>query len=81
MPKKIEICMGSSCFARGNNKNLAVISNYIKEHHMEAEVVLSGARCCDKCSDGPNVSIDGVEYNNIDSGSLVDILEKVFEEK
>lgn len=81
MPKKIEVCMGSSCFARGNNKNLEVISTYIKDHQLDAQVVLSGLRCCDRCSGGPNITIDGVEYNNVDSGSLIDILEKIFEEK
>lgn len=80
MTKKIEICMGSSCFARGNNKNLQVISQYLKDHQLEAEVTLSGLRCCNLCSKGPNLMIDGVEYNNVDAGTLIDILDKVFKE-
>ena len=32
MPKKIQICMGSSCFARGNNKNLQVLTQYLKDN-------------------------------------------------
>ena len=80
MTKKIEICMGSSCFARGNNKNLQIISQYLKDHHLEAEVELSGLRCCKLCCKGPNLMIDGVEYNNVDAGTLIDILDKIFKE-
>ncbi len=78
MASTIKVCMGSSCFARGNNKNLQVIQRFLDEHGLEAEVELTGLRCCDKCAKGPNINIDGVEYNNIDQGSLLDILEKHF---
>ena len=70
--------MGSSCFARGNSKNLQLIQKYINEHNLEAQVELTGLRCCDKCSKGPNITIDEVEYNNMDTGTLYDILEKHF---
>ena len=78
MASTIKVCMGSSCFARGNNKNLQVIQRFLDEHGLDAEVELTGLRCCDKCAKGPNINIDGVEYNNIDQGSLRDILEKHF---
>ena len=78
MSKKIQICMGSSCFARGNNRNLQLITKYLKDNNLEAEIELSGLRCCDLCSKGPNLTIEGVEYNNVDSGTLIDILDKVF---
>lgn len=78
MTSTIKVCMGSSCFARGNNKNLQVIQRFLDEHGLDAEVELTGLRCCDKCSKGPNICIDDVEYNNIDQGSLLDILEKHF---
>ena len=69
MASTIKVCMGSSCFARGNNKNLQVIQRFLDEHGLEAEVELTGLRCCDKCAKGPNINIDGVEYNNIDQFS------------
>ena len=78
MSSTIKVCMGSSCFARGNAKNLQLIQKFLNENNLEAEVTLTGLRCCDKCSKGPNLSIDDVEYNNIDSGTLLDILEKHF---
>ena len=80
MSKKIQVCMGSSCFARGNNRNLQVIVKYLKDNNLDAIVELSGLRCCNLCSKGPNISIDGVEYDNVDSGTLIDILDKNFKE-
>ena len=42
---KITVCMGSSCFARGNQQNLAFIEAFIKTHDMEADIDLAGTRC------------------------------------
>ncbi len=73
--KKITVCMGSSCFARGNDKNLEFLENYIKEHGLEAEIELAGNRCEGKCATGPNIIIDGVEYSEMDEEKLKKILE------
>ena len=80
MSKKIQVCMGSSCFARGNNRNLQVITKYLKDNNLDAEIELCGLRCCNLCSKGPNITIEGKEFNNVDSGTLIDILDKVFKE-
>lgn len=71
---KITVCMGSSCFARGNAQNLEFIENYIKENGLDAEIELSGARCEGKCATGPNIIIDGVEYSEMDEEKLEQIL-------
>lgn len=73
--------MGSSCFARGNSKNLQIIQNFIEKNHLDAEIQLTGLRCCNNCSKGPNITIDDTEYNNIDNGTLLDILEKHYKIK
>lgn len=78
MVSTIKVCMGSSCFARGNAKNLQLIQQFLEDRGLEATVELTGLRCCDRCSKGPNLTIDNVEYNNIDTGTLLDILEKHF---
>ena len=38
----IKVCMGSSCFARGNLKNLDYIENFIKENNLDADIDLFG---------------------------------------
>ena len=72
----ITVCMGSSCFARGNQENLAFLEDYIKEHGINANIELEGTRCENKCASGPNMYINGQEYNNVDIDKLKEILEK-----
>lgn len=74
MTTKITVCMGSSCFARGNDRNLELIENYIKNNGLNAEVELSGARCEGRCATGPNIIIDGVEYHEVDEEKLNELL-------
>ncbi len=71
----ITVCMGSSCFARGNQENLAYIEEYIKEHGIDANIELEGMRCENKCACGPNIYINGVEYNEVTIDKLKEILE------
>lgn len=70
----ISVCMGSSCFARGNNENLEFIENYIKENHLEAEIDITGTRCEGKCATGPNIIVNGKEYSEVDIEKLKSIL-------
>ncbi len=72
---EITVCMGSSCFARGNMENLEFIENYIKEHNLDAKVELSGSRCENKCAKGPNIIVNGKEYNNVTIDEIKNILE------
>ena len=74
---KITVCMGSSCFARGNQQNLAFIEAFMKAYDLEAEIDLAGARCENKCATGPNITINGVEYNGVDEKKLEEILTKL----
>ena len=73
---EVTVCMGSACFARGNAQNLEFIENYIKEHNLNAEIELAGARCENKCAEGPNITINGVSYNKVDEK----IIEKILSE-
>ncbi len=78
---KITVCMGSSCFARGNQQNLAFIEAFIKSHDLEAEIDLAGARCENECALGPNVTINGVKYNSVNETKLEEILTKLIKQK
>ena len=75
-PVKITICMGSSCFARGNEKNLQVIEKFLAEHNLGASVDLAGSRCEELCTMGPNISINGRMFHNVDRETLVDLLQQ-----
>ena len=71
---EIALCMGSSCFARGNKSLLDSIEMLTRENGWEDRIALSGMRCQDMCSGGPNVRIDGQLYQGLDAGSLLDLL-------
>jgi NADH:ubiquinone oxidoreductase subunit E len=75
--------MGSSCFARGNEQNLEVIESYLKEHNLEDEVdvQLGCSLCKGQCSKGPNISVNGKDYHEVEKGVLRDMLRELFENK
>ena len=56
---EIIICMGSSCFSRGNQENLEIVKNWLSLHDVNAVVKLRGTLCTDSCSTGPNICING----------------------
>jgi NADH:ubiquinone oxidoreductase subunit E len=76
MSLKIRICMGSSCFRRGNRKNLEFIESYIDEHGCEAKVELVGSRCEELCRKGPNIQINGRMFHEVTQEILFGILQE-----
>jgi NADH:ubiquinone oxidoreductase subunit E len=81
MIPEISICMGSSCFARGNEKNLEIIEQFLKEHKLEDEVDLrlGCSLCRGNCSIGPNIMVNGKEYNKVYPGMMYEIMKKHFD--
>ena len=74
--KTIVICMGSSCFARGNARNVELAEDFLDAHpEIEARVDLRGGLCCDRCADGPNVVVDGTVHTRVDEPAMRAILD------
>lgn len=73
----IKVCMGSSCYARGNEANLSFLEKYIKENNLDAEIDLYGSNCIAKCSDGPNIKVDGNTYHNVDENKIKEIIKNL----
>jgi NADH:ubiquinone oxidoreductase subunit E len=80
MAHKIEmqICLGSSCFSRGNKDVVMFIKEYLKKNHLDDKVIFRGARCMGHCSNGPNLSINGVTMEAVTISKIESILEKEF---
>ncbi|MEA5115709.1 MAG: (2Fe-2S) ferredoxin domain-containing protein [Geobacteraceae bacterium] len=76
MSLKIRICMGSSCFRRGNRKNLEFIEQYIDDHGCAAEVELVGSRCEEECRKGPNLQINGKMYHEVNLEMLSELIQQ-----
>lgn len=71
------ICMGSSCFARGNRENLERIEAFLSDHGIEMEVALAGSRCENLCAEGPVIEWDGVRHQHVSPERLEPILREV----
>ena len=77
MATEIKVCMGSACFAKGNQENLEYIKEYVDRNNLGTKVFICGALCENKCENGPRIYIDDVEYKNVTRESLEKILETI----
>jgi NADH:ubiquinone oxidoreductase subunit E len=75
---EIVICMGSSCFARGNAENLRVLKEYLEHNQLNASVLVRGQLCHEQCKSGPNVMIQGRMFNEVSPTSLIPLVEAEF---
>ena len=75
---KISICMGSSCFSRGNSLNVRVIKDFLIAHNMDdpdsTEIEMVGTLCEGLCKEGPIIRLDGVVYKHVTPTALPDLL-------
>jgi NADH:ubiquinone oxidoreductase subunit E len=75
---EIRICMGSSCFSRGNAANLSFLREYLAARGLAARVITVGHLCEDLCSQGPNLIFDGVAHHAVDTAALRMLLDGHF---
>ena len=66
MLANINICMGSSCFSRGNNRNIEVIQDFLRSQDLSPKVELTGHLCQGHCKLGPNIVINGKMFHEVD---------------
>lgn len=71
----IKVCLGSSCYVRGNDKMLAFLEEYIQENKKDIRIELVGCRCTNLCQDGPNVYVDDKKYSHATQEELIKVLE------
>jgi NADH:ubiquinone oxidoreductase subunit E len=74
---RIQICMGSSCFSRGNGLNAELLQRLVAEGSLKATIggaEVSGTLCEGLCKDGPIIVIDGTVHRGVTATTLPDIL-------
>ncbi len=76
MENSIKICMGSSCYSRGNEENLERIERYLSERQLSCAVDLCGSRCEGLCSEGPNIAINGRLFGGVSAESIEQLLDQ-----
>ncbi len=67
----VVVCMGSSCFSRGNSLTLKLLQDYIHENGIEDRVELKGSLCEDCCKCGPNITINGARYSEVSADACL----------
>jgi len=70
----VELCMGSSCFARGNAGTLALLEDYIADKGLGDQVELIGHLCLGSCSEGPNVRIGQTTHSGLAPECVLDLM-------
>ena len=72
--REIIICLGSSCFSRGNKNLLKTIQRYVYQQGLTERILFKGEHCFNECNIGPNVRIGGKVYNQISEENIHHIL-------
>ena len=70
---EVIICLGSSCFARGNRKTVKLINDYLKNHNLMGLVHFHGSHCFGRCDKGPVLKL-GEEFNEKLASESVNVL-------
>ncbi|NVO18060.1 MAG: (2Fe-2S) ferredoxin domain-containing protein [Bacteroidetes bacterium] len=78
MKREIIICLGSSCFARGNKQLVRLITDYLKDRNLLNDVKFHGERCFGHCSKGPVLKIDETFNEKVDEEKLAQLLDQFF---
>ena len=77
--KEVVICLGSSCFARGNKQLVKIVNDYLRDRNLLNDVRFHGERCFGKCVVGPSLKLDDKLIERQDEDSVVALLDEFFE--
>ena len=80
-PIDVVICLGSSCFARGNAENLRKLKAYLENCDIAVNFRVRGRLCEKKCTTGPTITINGVDYGEVQSGAAIALLEQALQKR
>lgn len=73
---QIVLCLGSSCFARGNQEIIRSIKKYIDKKNIGDRVEFKGDHCFNQCSKGPNMMIADNLFQEVTEQNVSGILDK-----
>ncbi|MGM0612167.1 MAG: (2Fe-2S) ferredoxin domain-containing protein [Bacteroidota bacterium] len=75
---EITICLGSSCFSRGNKNTLRVIDDFLKSNDLKKYVQFRGNHCFGLCEKGPILKINDQVLTQVDGERAVKALKAHF---
>lgn len=71
---QITVCLGSSCFSRGNKMLLREVDDFISANHLEKKVLVKGAHCLNLCGQGPILIIQDKTFEKVDYKTVKELL-------
>jgi len=77
--KEVVICLGSSCFARGNKHLVKIVNDYLRDRNLLNDVRFHGERCFGQCAVGPSLKLDGIIMEKLNEDSIITLLDEFFE--
>ncbi len=80
-PVEIVVCYGTSCFARGNAKNLELLNAIAQRPESNLSVRLKGRLCQEQCMGGPNLMISGKLHHGVTTSRLHELLQELGEQR
>ena len=70
----ITVCMGSSCFSKGNAAAAEIAGGFVEKHGLADRVAVKGSLCCGACGKGPNLLVNDKLVSQISPQTLEAIL-------
>jgi NADH:ubiquinone oxidoreductase subunit E len=74
----ITICLGSSCFSRGNRDLVSFVQDYIADNNLHERTNFKGGHCFGACNKGPVVLINGEPHYALTREKLSDLLNECY---
>jgi len=70
---RIAVCMGSSCFSRGNNgRAIEMLRHCVESAGFQPEII--GHLCENQCTQGPHITIEDTLYSNVQPACFPELL-------
>lgn len=73
---EVVICLGSSCFARGNKQMVQTVKKFLEENNLMHKLKFRGKHCFGYCENGPSMMIGEHRYEHLNPESVLEILER-----
>jgi NADH:ubiquinone oxidoreductase subunit E len=77
---EVQICLGSSCFSRGNRETLESIKKHLKENNLEEKVSFKGKLCSNTCSSGPTITVNGIVFKEVRPNTAITLIENALKQ-
>jgi len=76
---EITICLGSSCFARGNQTIVHLVKDHLRKNSLEDRIFLRGAHCFNACKNGPSIKINDEYVHGVTKDNVIQLITKSLE--